>query len=154
MKLTRADSTDPTVNELCVEQQAELAGRDLDAFNATPKKLDPRIAFVVAYVTAPSGDRAVGCAGLQPLEPGVGELKRMYVRPDHRRNGLARLLLAEIERMADERGITVLRLETGRDFHDVVALYVSSGFYEIPRFGGYVDAEASACFEKQLRLEG
>src|SRR5262245_13619065 len=149
MELIHAGSSDPAVNELCVAQQAELAGRDLDAFNATPKKLDPRIAFVVAY----SDDTAVGCAGLQPLEPGVGELKRMYVRPDHRRNGLARLLLTEIERMAGERGITVLRLETGRDFHDVVALYTSSGFYEIPRFGGYVDAEASACFEKPL-LEG
>jgi GNAT superfamily N-acetyltransferase len=131
---------------LCFEQQAELAGRDLDAFNATPKKLDPRIAFVLAWADG----QAAGCAGLQPLEPGVGELKRMYVRPAHRRNGLARRLLAEIERMAGERGITLLRLETGRDFTEVVALYTSSGFYEIPRFGPYVDAAASACFEKRL----
>jgi len=146
-QLTRTGSDDPAVNELCVEQQAELAGRDLDAFNATPKKLDPRISFVVAWADG----RAIGCAGLQPLEPGVGELKRMYVRPSHRRTGLARRLLSEIERMAGERDITTLRLETGRDFHDVVALYTSSGFYEIPRFGGYVDAEASVCFEKRLR---
>ncbi|NRQ37970.1 GNAT family N-acetyltransferase [Nonomuraea sp. NN258] len=147
MRITRPPSTDPIVVELCDEQQAELAERERGVVDdALKPPLDPRISFLVLW----QGDQAVGCAGLQPMEPGAGEVKRMYVRPAWRGRGLSRRLLAEVESLAAEAGVTVLRLETGRLFAEAVGLYTSSGFQQIPRFGEYVDSSQSVCFEKRI----
>ncbi|WP_084959032.1 GNAT family N-acetyltransferase [Thermoactinospora rubra] len=144
--LTRPPGDSPVVLELCAEQQAELAWRQRHVVDDTPKHLDPRIEFVLLM----EGGRALGCAGLQPLEPGVGEVKRMYVRSAARGRGLSRLLLREIEDLAKERGMGVLRLETGRLFQEAISLYTSSGFAPIPRFGPYAGCAESVCFEKRL----
>lgn len=45
---------------------------------------------------------ACGCAGLRFVEPGLGEVTRVYVAPRQRRGGLGRRLMAEIERLARE----------------------------------------------------
>ncbi|MFF5206530.1 GNAT family N-acetyltransferase [Streptosporangium sp. NPDC000396] len=146
--LTREPADSPVVLELCVAQQAELAYRQRHVVDNTPKHLDPRISFVVAW----SSGQAVGCAGLQPLEPGVGEVKRMYVRPEARGQGLSRVLLAEIEALARACGMRALRLETGRLFHEAIGLYTATGYEPVPRFGAYAECEESVCFEKTLSL--
>lgn len=93
--------------------------------------------------------QAVACVALQELEPGVGEIKRMYVRPDHRGRGLSRLMLAAVEDLAVRRGLGILRLETGTFLGPALGLYTSSGYTEIPLFGHYVGHPASICFEKR-----
>src|SRR5262249_31351935 len=51
-------------------------------------------------VVARVEDRPVACVGLRALGPGVGELKHFFVTVDARGRGLARALLAEVERLA------------------------------------------------------
>ncbi|MGV9309044.1 GNAT family N-acetyltransferase [Nonomuraea sp. NPDC004354] len=146
MQVTRVPAESPRIVELCAEQQAELAWRQRAVVDDTPKHLDPRISFLLLH----EGEEVAGCAGLQPLEPGVGELKRMYVRPDHRGRGHARLLLTEIEKLAVEYGMRTLRLETGRLFDEAIGLYTSCGYRPIPRFGPYAECAESVCFEKSV----
>src|SRR5262245_57412221 len=55
------------------------------------------------YVIRADGTPA-GCGGIQFFDEGFGELKRMYVRPQYRGNGLARKLLEELENRARARG--------------------------------------------------
>jgi GNAT superfamily N-acetyltransferase len=69
---------------------------------------------------------------------GVGELKRMYVRESARGRGVARLLLAHLERTAAEAGIRRLVLETGVAQPEAIALYRSSGYTDVEPFGHYV----------------
>lgn len=146
MQVIRVASQSPQVVELCAEQQAELAWRQREVVDDTPKHLDPRISFLLLH----AGEEVAGCAGLQPLEPGVGEVKRMYVRPAHRGRGLSRRLLTEVEKLAAEYGMRTLRLETGRLFDEAIGLYTSSGYRPIPRFGPYAECAESVCFEKHL----
>lgn len=78
------------------------------------------------------------------------EIKRMYVRPAFQRRGLARLILAELERTAVEAGITRLILETGLEQPEGIALYRSAGYEDIPAFGYYADSELSVHLGKVL----
>jgi len=135
-------ATDSALNQLVAEQQAELRG--LPGFTGFP--LHDGIEYVAAYLDG----HPVGCGGIQPLEPGVGEVKRMYVRPLYRGQGLSRLILAALEEHAVERGYHTLRLETGDHLTVANALYSGAGYVQIPRFGNYTDSPTSICYEKSL----
>ncbi|AXT86800.1 GNAT family N-acetyltransferase [Aeromicrobium sp. A1-2] len=78
------------------------------------------------------------------------EIKRMYVRPAFQRRGLARLVLAELERTAAAVGITRLILETGLGQPEAIALYRSVGYVDIPSFGFYADYDDSVHLGKVL----
>lgn len=78
------------------------------------------------------------------------EIKRMYVRPEFQRRGLARRLLTELEQSALEAGVTRLILETGLAQPEAIALYRSMGYEEIPAFGYYADEPDSVHLAKVL----
>ena len=92
----------------------------------------------------------MACGGLCRHDSATAEIRRMYVLPPHRGAGLSRLVLAALEDEARSLGYTRVRLETGVRQQEALALYRSSGFEEIPRYGPYVDDELSVCFEKPL----
>ena len=96
---------------------------------------DPHLTFLVASTDG----KAAGCGALRYLEPGVGEVKRMFVLPEFRGRGIARQLLSALESTARERGYSTLRLETGTRRPEAIGLYKSVGYSEIPCFGEYVD---------------
>jgi putative acetyltransferase len=137
----------PAVIALCAEQQEELERR-YPGGDEAPKGLDPEISFLVARIEG----EPVGCAGLQLHEPGVGEVRRMYVRPAHRGHGVSRMLLAAIEEMARAQAVLTLRLETGDLQPEAISLYQSAGYRRIPVFGAYANSIHSLCFEKHLHL--
>jgi putative acetyltransferase len=72
-----------------------------------------------------------GCIALQPLAPTVGEIKRMYVDPAHRGNGVARALASHVIEEARGRHYGTLRLGTLRTMRPAQALYESLGFRAI-----------------------
>ena len=92
----------------------------------------------------------VACGGVCRYDAETAEIRRMYVVPERRGEGLSRRILGALEDDARSFGFRRIRLETGVHQHEALALYGSSGFEEIPRFGPYVDDELSVCFEKQL----
>jgi putative acetyltransferase len=107
---------------------------------------DPDLFFVVAY----ADNHAVGIGALRPLEPGVGEIKRMFVLPEHRGKGVGRAVLSALEAQAVKLGYSSVRLETGTKQPEAIALYRSAGYAGILNFGEYADNPMSVCFEKKL----
>ena len=102
--------------------------------------------FLVARV----GTTAIGCAGLRRHGDGVVEVKRMFVRPEHRRRGHARRLLTALEDTARGQGDRRVVLETGMAQPEAIALYASAGYLPIEGFGHYKDAPLSRSFAKDL----
>ncbi|HEX4691850.1 MAG TPA: GNAT family N-acetyltransferase [Solirubrobacteraceae bacterium] len=97
------------------------------------------------YVALLDGERPVAGGGLRPLGGRIAEVKRMYVMPDRRGEGLARRLLDELEALARDAGYERLRLDaTGT----LPRLYRSAGFHEIPDYNG--NPHASFWAEKPL----
>ncbi|HEX6347523.1 GNAT family N-acetyltransferase [Umezawaea sp.] len=113
----------------------------------------PRGYFVVGYLDG----EPVACGGWrahdeaeEPLLAGDAEIKRMYVVDAARGRGLARAVLADLERSAAEAGRKRLVLETGAVQPEAIALYRSSGYERMPNFGTYRDHPLSLCFRKVL----
>ena len=113
-------------------------------------KLDPEEvapghgAFVVAWVD----EKAVGCGAVRLIDDETAELKRMYVIPDYRRQGMAEAILRFLEDQARALGATHVVLETVIDPPAAVALYRAAGYEKIPMFGSYVESEISFCMGK------
>jgi putative acetyltransferase len=109
--------------EYTPEQQHGLA---LDAI------FQPHVRFFLARL----GGMAVGCGGVA-LFSDFAEVKRMYVRPVARRQGVADAILARIEAEVRGAGLALLRLETGDRQIAAMKLYARAGFRPCPVFGDY-----------------
>jgi GNAT superfamily N-acetyltransferase len=105
-----------------------------------------RGAFVVARV----GGQPAGCGAIRRIAADTGEIKRMYVAPALRGQGIGARVLATLE--AEARGLRLSRivLETGARQPEALGLYRRAGYVEIPAFGEYVGSPLSVCMEKRL----
>jgi ribosomal protein S18 acetylase RimI-like enzyme len=86
------------------------------------------------FLVAGDGQGEVGCVGLRTLQPGVGEIRHMWVHKRMRRCGLGQRMLQELERHAVQLGMTSLRLGTHRSLPEAIAMYRSLGYREIPPY--------------------
>jgi len=133
---------DRTLAELYPPEQRH--GLVLDAI------FQPHIRFFLARSEA----GAVGCGGIA-LFSDFAEVKRMYVRPSARGQGVAQAVLARLETEAREAGCDVLRLETGESQQAAIRLYERAGFSRRTAFGDYATMPpamiaTSIFFEKRL----
>ena len=73
----------------------------------------------------------IGCAGIRRFENQIAEIKRMYIKREHRNKGLgARLLDLAIE-LAKELGYKKIRLDTVESMKPAIKIYRSRGFKQI-----------------------
>jgi GNAT superfamily N-acetyltransferase len=140
--------TDPDASKLIAAVQQEYVvrygGRDgtpVDPADFTP----PTGLFLVARLDGvPAGSGGWRSHGSD------AEIKRMYVVADFRGKGIARAILAELERTAAAAGHSRVVLETGRAQPEAIALYASSGYEPIAPFGYYADAPGAVHLGKSL----
>ncbi|CAM3665081.1 MULTISPECIES: GNAT family N-acetyltransferase [Brevibacillus] len=147
IRRTSPDSSD--FNKL-----VEMLDKDLwKRYPQTQQQYAPhnRIALEASVVLAYEADRAVGCGCYrQTDDPGIVEIKRMFVMEEARGKGIAKQILKELEAWAVEEGNTEAKLETGTRQPEAVALYTQLGYKEISKYGPYVDLEESICMGKKL----
>lgn len=83
----------------------------------------------------PSTAEPFGAVALRPLdEPGVCEMKRMYVRPQARGVGAGKALACAIIEVARQRGYSLMKLDTDRALTAAIAIYRALGFRECPPY--------------------
>jgi GNAT superfamily N-acetyltransferase len=92
--------------------------------------LPPAGLFLVAYLD----EQPVACGGWRRITTGEAEIKRMFVQPELRGHELGRRLLRRLEQEARTAGARRIRLETGRDNHRALRLYLAAGYDFIPSY--------------------
>jgi len=144
VRIAECDSPDFAV--LVSTLDAELEDRYPGLSDDAPPPAQDLLVVVVTY----SGDAPVGCGALRELEPGVGEIKRMFVLPEARRLGAARGMLEVLEARGRALGYSAVRLGSGVRQPEALALYESCGYRRRASFGEYEGGGLCVCYEKTL----
>ena len=128
-----------TVRTLFLEYAAQLD------FSLCFQDFDAELAGLPGDYAAPAGGlwlaeregAAIGCVGLRPLEPGICEIKRLYLRPAARGLGLGRLLAETAIVAAQRHGYGAIRLDTVDSMVAAQTLYRGLGFRERGPYGSH-----------------
>ena len=147
VRVRRAD--DAEVVRCLGAYYAELDQRFDTGFDAelTPQaEIDDTTPPVGVFYTlqwADDGDDApaLGIGALRPEQPGVAEIKRMWVAPEARGLGGGRLLLDELEAAARRFGYTEVWLDSNSSLTEAIAMYRSAGFVDVPRYNTHPFAQ-------------
>jgi putative acetyltransferase len=136
MELIQASSTEEV-------QQAKLLFEEYASWveiSLCFQNFDQEVANLPGDYAPPSGrlflaiedEKVMGCVALRKIGEGIGEMKRLYVRPEFRGRGLGRTLTEKLIAEAKQIGYTSLRLDTLPGKMDqAIAMYRALGFKEI-----------------------
>ncbi len=114
-------------------EMANLYGRPPQVTPPQPDgMMPPEGAFLVVYVD----DQPVGCGGIRALTGDTAEVRRMFVAPRLRGQGLGRQLLSFLEQEARALGYRFIELETGERNTAAQNLYTTNGYERIGGPGG------------------
>lgn len=144
----RTDSTDDDFSSLAgrLTEYLSVLNGEQDAFFAQHNRTDLLATVVVACVE----NVPLGCGVFRAKSPDTVEIKRMFVDPEARGQGIAAAILAELESWAAERGYQTAILETSKRLKPAVRLYKRSGYEVIDNYEPYVGIEDSVCMRKAL----
>ena len=119
---------------------------DIQYQYAEPNRPENMSALVVAY----DGELPVGCGAWKAVDGETAEIKRIYVLPQYRRNGVATALIRALESDVAQSGRKKLILETAVDTTSSHNLYFSLGYQLREYYGSPAGAENCLCFHKEI----
>jgi GNAT superfamily N-acetyltransferase len=154
--LVREPSGSEGPRSVVAQAEAELVARygflDDNEKRLTVAMFDPPAGI---FLVARRGDAAgpvLGGVGLRVIDPDLhpttGEVRRLWVDPDQRGQGIARRLMGALEDAGRDLGLNRLRLVTGERQPEAVALYTATGWTLAP-----TDTDTDVCgfrFTKEL----
>lgn len=151
LTLIRTDSDNADFRTLVALLDQDLAVRDGDdhAFYAQFNKVDTIKEVIVVF----KDGTPVGCGAIKPFSATEAEVKRMFVNPDYRNQGIAAKILNELEYWATEMGFSACVLETGKKQPEAIALYQKVGYHITPNYGQYIGVDNSVCMSKPLNAK-
>ena len=148
MNLIRTNSLNTDFRELCLQLDRELEARygnvqsEYDRYNV----IEDNRTVIVGYIDGiPAG---IGC--FKVFSEDSVEIKRMFVKAEHRRKGLSTGILSALENWAREQGFNSAILETGKGQPEAINLYKKQGYKIIENYGQYIGNMNSLCMKKEL----
>ncbi len=119
---------------------------DIQLQYAEPNRPENMNALLVAY----EEEMPVACGAWKAVDGRTAEIKRIYVKPEYRRRGLATALIGALEKDALHSGRHKLILETAVDTTSSHELYLSLGYKLRDYYGSPAGADNCMCFHKEI----
>ena len=149
MKIIDANPTDPRV----ISMVAELDQMMMAMYPAESNYLTEPISLTNGankFFGVEIEGELLGIGALMEFD-GYGEVKRIFVHPKSRGNGIATAILNRLEREARSLGLVAMKLETGTKQPDAIALFEREGFVICDAFGDYPVGDPYSVFmQKKL----
>ena len=148
IRIARTSSLNESFIDLVGMLDCELRIRDGEdhEFFKQFNKIDNIKHVVIAF----SNGLAVGCGAIKAYSSDTMEIKRMFVRSDMRGQGIAGVILKELENWTKELGYSYTILETGFKQPEAIRLYEKNNYSVIPNYGQYIGVTTSVCMTKLL----
>lgn len=148
IELIKTDNKNPEFINLIKLLDGDLSER----YGELQKQFDKhnKVDFINDVIIIYKNNVPVSCGAFKEFDADTVELKRIFVVKEHRRQGLAKLIVCELEKVARNKGYKFALLETGIKQYEAIALYKSLGFEVIDNFEPYVGNENSVCMKKAL----
>ncbi|MEM8906292.1 MAG: GNAT family N-acetyltransferase [Bacteroidota bacterium] len=148
LHLLRTDNTHPDLADLIRALDQELKIRDGEdhAFYNQFNGLNNIQHVILAYQEG----QAVACGALKRYDAITMEIKRMYVSPSARKQGIASQVLQALEQWAYELQAQSCILETGTQQPEAIQLYQKNAYQRIPNYAQYEGVTNSICMEKKM----
>ncbi len=148
IRLKRTNNTDTDFKSLVslLDKFLQELNGEAQGDYAPHNKLDYLDTAVVVYLD----DEPVGCGCFKQYSDDSVEIKRMFVSPAARGNGVASKILNELEVWATERSFKYAVLETLKTNTEAVNLYNKQSYKVIDNYGPYITLTNSVCMRKEL----
>ncbi|PCJ66463.1 MAG: GNAT family N-acetyltransferase [Bacteroidetes bacterium] len=149
-QILRTTSQNPDFINLVklLDSYLKIVDGDDHAFYDQYNSIEDLKMVVVLY----KNEQAVACGSIKKYDSDSVEVKRMFTLLEERGNGLASVVLTELENWASETGYASCILETGHKQVEAIELYKKNGYTNIPNYGQYAQIENSVCFKKLLTI--
>ena len=89
---------------------------------------------VGGIILAKQDNKIIGCVAIRKITNEIGELKRMFIKPEHQHKGIGKDLLSEAIQLAKKCNYSILKLDTLNYMLPAITLYKNIGFYETPAY--------------------
>ena len=148
IRISRTDSADKDFLSLVTLLDNELWQRYPEIQHQYEEH--SKINFIKTVILVYDDNTPLACGCFLIREADTIEIKRMYVHHRHRRKGLSKIVLKELEQWAAELGYKTSILETGKNQPEAINLYKISGYRLTASYGVYKNLHDSLCFAKTL----
>jgi len=144
----KTDETNAAFQSLVVLLDAYLKIPDGDehVFYAQLNKAGNMRNVIVCYIN----NQPVGCGAFKEYDETQVEIKRMFVLPEFRGQGIGLSILKQLESWAAELHYSACVLETGKRQPEAISLYKKAGYAIIKNYGEYENVENSVCMKKSI----
>ena len=123
----------------------ERIGDELSKYDAYNEFKDPHV-----VILALDNDLPVACASYRIFDEGSVEFKRVYVKKDYRKRGLAYSLIGKLEKLVVEDGFKYSYIVTGKHNFPAIGLYEKLDYRLCEKFGQFADDDSVICMKKEF----
>lgn len=121
-------------------------GDELEKYNQYNEFKDPHIVMLMM-----DGDEAIACASYRKFDYQSVEFKRVFVKKEYRKRGIAYKLIKELEKDVIENGYKYSYIVTGINNHAAIGLYEKLDYFKTDKFGQFKEDETVLCMKKDFR---
>lgn len=148
MKTVLSDENDERFLELVRELDRgyyERIGDDLSKYDSYNEFKTPHV-----VILAIDEDESVACASYRTVDDESVEFKRVFVKRDYRKRGIAYCLITKLERLAVRDNFKCSYIVTGKNNYAAIKLYKKLNYMLIDNFGQFKDDDAVICMKKEF----
>ena len=148
MDIVFSDEKDERFLKLVDELDAgyyERIGDELSKYDSYNEFKNPHV-----VILALDNDTAVACASYRVLDNDSVEFKRVFVKKEYRKRGIAYNLIVQLEKSVIERNFRYSYIVTGKNNHAAIGLYKKLNYELIDNFGQFGDDDRVVCMRKEF----